>query len=831
MTTLLASTATRLGALDGADEPRAGGKAANCARLLRAGFPAPDGLVVLAGSSGDDIAALPSHPWFDEQPAGARFAVRSSGIGEDGAGQSFAGVHRTELDVRREDLSAAVADCLASAHDAQALDYRRAKGLPTDTIAMGVLIQPMVSARVSGVAFTLNPVTGDAGEVVINASWGLGEALVSGQVDPDEFVVRKADRYVQWSRLGDKGEGGTPPVAALDPAQLAELVRLVTRIEQHYGAAQDVEWCHDGATFWIVQSRPVTTATAAAGPDIEWTRANLAEVFPDITSPQALDAFDDLLNEAERRYLGRLMAPECEAGPMAKAFHGRLCFNLTQLRHVTAAGGVAPAAMLRSMGHAGAIRPEDEVAPKARLPLAALPDVARILWQHLHPEAVIRAHHRRTAEALQRLRADDLRQLEDVDLWAPIERWHGEAAEFLQTVLLLGNVLFHEQRVHKACAAVGHSAESLIYPHLAAGERSVSAQQAFDLVALADLARRDAPTAAYLRQHTPDLADARRTLAGTPFLAAFERFLAAYGHRGHYEYDWSLPRYVEDAAPIFQALKVHLDAPAVSAPAPSASADSAAAEAWAAFAARLSRWQRWTMAPAVRRALTRVKQYYVWRERVRSDIARLVGIVRARHLILAERFVRRGWIAAPADYFMLHLREVAEVITGTRASASLAALVAARATEQERWRKVQVPHLLRESALPTLLRMTHVTGGADGDGTLTGHAVSPGCVEAEVVVVRDPADFGRMRRGAILVAPATDPSWTPLFTLASGVIVEIGGVLSHASTIAREYGLPALANVRHATRRLRTGDRVRLDADAGVVQRIVNTPAVDGGQS
>jgi phosphohistidine swiveling domain-containing protein len=487
--------------------------------------------------------------------------------------------------------------------------------------------------------------------------------------------------------------------------------------------------------------------------------------------------------------------------------------------------------MLRSMGHAEAIRPEDEIAPKPRLPLAAIPDIARIVWQHTHPEAVIRAHQRRTAAVLQRLRADDPQQLDDVDLWASIDRWNGEAVEFLQPVLLLGNVLFHEQRVQKACAAVGHSADSLIYPHLAAGERSVSAQQAFDLVALAELARRDAPTAAYLREERTDLAAARRVLAGTPFLAALERFLAAYGHRGRYEYDWSLPRYVEDAAPIFQAIKGHLDAPPAEAPPSSMAPDAAAAAAWAAFVARLSRWQRWTLAAAVRRALTRVKQYYVWRERVRSDLARVVSHVRARHVVLAERFARRGWIAAPGDYFMLHLHEVAEVIAGTRAPASLPAIVAARAAEQHRQRQVRLPYLLRESQLPALIRCAHVTAGTDGEDVLTGHAVSPGSVEAEVVVVRDPADFGRMRRGAILVAPATDPSWTPLFTLASGVIVEIGGVLSHASTIAREYGLPAVANVRQATRRLRTGDRVRLDADAGVVQRLTPASAGNGGRS
>jgi len=119
-----------------------------------------------------------------------------------------------------------------------------------------------------------------------------------------------------------------------------------------------------------------------------------------------------------------------------------------------------------------------------------------------------------------------------------------------------------------------------------------------------------------------------------------------------------------------------------------------------------------------------------------------------------------------------------------------------------------------------LIRTAGISTHAPNAGDLTGYPVSTGYVEAEVVVIRDPADFARMKRGAILVAIATDPSWTPLFTLASGVIVEVGGVLSHASTIAREYGLPAIANVKDATRILRTGDRVKLDAVNGIIRRL-----------
>jgi rifampicin phosphotransferase len=189
--------------------------------------------------------------------------------------------------------------------------------------------------------------------------------------------------------------------------------------------------------------------------------------------------------------------------------------------------------------------------------------------------------------------------------------------------------------------------------------------------------------------------------------------------------------------------------------------------------------------------------------------------------------VARGWLDERNDYFLVRLPEIEAVIDGSAPPMSLRPIVAARRAEQDRYRAMRMPLLMRESDLPRLLRAASVSGAADGDGgALSGLPVSGGCVEAEVVVVRSPADFGRMTRGAILVAPATDPSWTPLFTLASGVIVEVGGVLSHASTIAREFGLPAIANVKHATRRLRTGERVRLDAVSGRIERLEQPQAV-----
>jgi pyruvate,water dikinase len=800
---------------------RSGAKAYNCARLKQAGFRVPDGLVVMANASTDDLALLESHPWFDAQSEATLYAVRSSGIGEDGDDQSFAGIHHTALNVRRADVRQAVEACRASGHTSQALDYRRAKGISTDDIQMGVLIQCMVQPVAAGVAFTVNPVSGASDEVVINSSWGVGEALVSGQVDPDEFVVRKSDRHVVWSRVGDKDGSTRHPISTLSTEQVKDLAGVLIGIERHYGAPQDVEWCFDGTSFSIVQSRPVTTSSESTG--IEWTRANLVEVLPDLTSPQARQTLEEVLDRAQRQYMGSLLAPAEELGPMVKEFCGRLYINLSQSRRICAVTGTAPATMLRSMGHSEAIDAADEQPAPAPLGerLKAVPAILRMVWNQIRVSQRIQTHNERTESFLSRLNQLDPRTATDSELWSIVSEWSRDAAVNMQPVFILCGVSLYEAPLQKLCDRLGCSYERLVYPQLAAGERSVSAQQAYDLAALAKTAKDNPAVAQYLSAGAVDVTRMHTELAGTAFLDEFERFIEKYGHRGRYETDWSLPRYAEDPTPLLHAIRALLDdaADAIERQTLERQARESA-DAWAAFARWLTPWQRLTVLPRVRKRIRKIKQYYLWREQIRFDLMRVLAGGRRCHLALADRFVERGWIDHRDDYFQLYLPEIADVIAGHRTASQLRGIVAARKAETARHRSIQMPLWMRDSDLARLIRTAGVSARSDDESQLTGHPVSGGTVEAEVVVVRDSGDFARMKRGAILVAPATDPSWTPLFTLASGVVVEVGGVLSHASTIAREYGLPAVANVKHATRRLRTGERVRLDAINGVVHRL-----------
>ena len=825
----------RLDAITPGDQARVGGKAFNCARLKQAGFPVPDGLVIPSDATDVAIRLLAGDPWLDTMPAGTLFAVRSSGIGEDSAGHSFAGIHETHLNVERNQLVEAVLACRRSAMSDQARAYRRVRHLDEEEVRIAVLVQRMVPAVTSGVAFTINPITG-ADELVINAGRGLGEALVSGQIDPDEFRLSKRDGTVLSARPGSAGNA-TPGAPTLSASQLVTLGALLADIERHDGSPQDVEWCHDGAQFWIVQSRPVTTggANRQSNPqsdpqpatrnpqssEVEWTRANLAEVLPDQLSPQALGVYVDLLDRGERRFFGRLMAPESELGPIVKAFHGRMYFNLSQLRHVTRIVGARPADMLRSLGHSEEIHPDDEIAsrPPLRDFLRALPDVLRLALNDMRAERIFREHRAHTEDILARLAAVDPAVLPDREICETFEWWLDEAPKTLKAVFVMSGVQFREEFLCKAASAARFPYDRLVYPQLAAGQRSVSTQQAIDLVALADVARHEAVTMRYLQANDGAFADFHGALAGTMFLDRFEHFLERYGHRGHYESDWALPRLHEEPAPALFAIRAHLQGKPQDSKAMAERHEAEAAAAWRAFEARLTTWQRWTLLPRVRATVRRLKKQYVWREQVRSDLTRVVSRIRAWHLVLAHRFVARGWIDQRDDYFLLEIAEVKRAADEAAAGPGLRDIAARRAAQLARERDLQMPMLMRESDLPALIRAGH--GDTGGDlAELTGLCVSPGSVEAEVVVMRGPSEFETMKRGAILVAPATDPSWTPLFTLASGVIVEVGGMLSHASTIAREYGLPALANVRNATRILRTGDRVHLDASGGRVRRL-----------
>jgi phosphohistidine swiveling domain-containing protein len=821
--------------ISAADEARVGGKAYNCARLKQAGFLVPDGIAVMANARESSEVFSELQDWLNQQPEDALFAVRSSATDEDSAAHSFAGIHETKLNMTRTGVADAIRECWASVVSPQALSYRRIQGLPTQDVQAGVLVQEMIQPITSGVAFTMNPVTGARDEIVINSSWGLGEAVVGGHVEPDEFRLRKTEGTILSSHIGSKrfhvvsehglsrlietdiGERTKP---SLKEGQLVELTAILVRIEQLFNSPQDVEWCHDGRQFWVLQSRPVTISISSK-PDIEWTRANVRDVLPDLTSPQALSSICEGIKLAMNQFYGKLLAPEEELGPILNTFYGRMYFNISQIRHVCRVTGIPPALFLRGMGYGSNIKAADEspqFPPLIKL-LRALPDVMRISRMRVTISGAVKRQEVLLKQVMTDLTLQDPHILPDSGLFSVFKEWRDVFPKYMQMALLLGSVMIYERPLKKVCQRVGFPYEQLMHSQLATGEKSVSTQQAFDLLGLANLARSEEKAKKYFTLSLESFGNYREALSGTNFLKEFDIFLQKYGHRGNYESDYSLPRYSEDPTPLLFAIRTHVQTS--DCPTPEkiiVRQNSDAAAAWMAFESKMNWWQRLTLIPRVRSLLKKMKQMYLWREDYRSKMAAIAAVFRQWHLILADRFVERGWIQKRNDYFFLRTKEILAGWEENSQAVKYQSIINQRKAELASWRNIEMPLLMRESELPALIRQATATLPDVELTELHGLCVSAGYAEGEVVVIREPTEFTQMRPGAILVAPATDPSWTPLFTLASGVIVEVGGMISHAFTVAREYGLPALANVENATRLLKNGDRVRLDATNGRVQ-------------
>jgi phosphohistidine swiveling domain-containing protein len=510
--------------------------------------------------------------------------------------------------------------------------------------------------------------------------------------------------------------------------------------------------------------------------ETEWVREDLFDLLPELTSPQALGAFETLLNLAGGDRSGWLGAPDASIAPMAASFGGRLYLNAARLRQ----------------------------------------------RRRLRAARAVRNHALTCRRLLRELASVDPRELSDFEVWSSIEHWYSEAPAHIEALLLLlVGVRRHQAAVRRVCDRVGLPCERLVDPPLAADDRSPGAQQAVDLLALVAASRAEPAAVASLLTAHRHAADLRRALRETTFPAAFDAFLEAHGHRGPYEYDWSRPGYREDPTPILEALRLHLQRSpdtdvAVRAGAPTETAK----EVWSTLAARVPLWKRWITLAHLRRAMRTIRRYAQWRDQVRSDLVRVLSVLRVWHLALAERFVDRRWLEQRDDYFLLLFGEIAPIINGQTGAVALRTIVADRVAERERHRGLRMPAVLRVSELPVLMRATPDGGHPARGAELVGRPVSDGGIEADVVVLDDPGDVARMRPGAILVARAVDSAWTPLLTLASGLILELGTSLSPIAILARELGLPALGDVSHATTRLSTGERVRLDATHGRVYRL-----------
>jgi rifampicin phosphotransferase len=770
-------------------------------------------------------------------------AVRSSATAEDLAYASFAGQQDTYLNVvGSAALLDAVRRCWASLWTDRAVSYRNANGIDHRSVALAVVVQRMIDATAAGVMFTANPVTSSRNETVIDASPGLGEAVVSGAVNPDHFVVDSVGHRIVARRLGDKRVmitglpgGGTKrhelvdqsSEACLDDEQVLQLADLGQQVQRHYGAPQDTEWALETTgSFWLTQARPITTLY----PQPRMHQPGL-RVLMCLSLAQGLTRPITPMGIAAIRLIGTSVATAIKmppaqplAGPPAMHAPGqRLFMDLTSVlrnrigrKAVIAAFGVMEArasAVLKVLGE----RPEFSIIEsdhtvlrhiagaliRNRVPIRVARGLANPEWAYRGIAATERRLRRSltlpaNATATQRL---DFVEQRVGQLFLIMPRTIAYAIGGLL-------MLVASRRLLRDVAQPGELQEVLRgLPH------NITTEMDLELWKLTEQIRDDeASRTVFTDLAVADLLQRYRERALPPAAQrGLQGFLRRYGHRAIAEIDLGMPRWSDDPSHLLGVISnyLHLDTEDLD-PVSQFRAGQAKAESMiislttrAAERSRLrARLARWT--------LRRVRQLVGLRESPKFLLIVALGVMREQLKEVGHQLAVAGRIEQADDVFFLDLGDARRGLAGE----DLRALVMERreAYQQELKRRHIPRLLLSDGTEPEAVAVE----AARADGALAGSPASTGTVTARARVVLDPVG-AHVEPGEILVAPSTDPGWTPLFLTAGGLVMEMGGSNSHGAVVAREYGIPAVVGVPDATHKIETGQLITVDGAAGLV--------------
>ena len=760
-----------------------------------------------------------------------RWAVRSSATNEDGASASFAGIYLTRLGIPSEEIGLAMKDLWLSMWDERVLNYHATSGM-RDVPAMAVLLQPMLEAQAAGVAYSIHPITGRATQVVIDAVAGLAAALVEGRTTPDHYVVEMdeqgqplliCDRRIagQTHALRMTGQGLRDlPLpdealgrAILSDGQLFDVARTAKRIEQTFGHPVDLEWLCDDRGLWLLQARPISGRARSpqlTDDDCEWSRANFKETLPELPSPLALSFLEQFMERYILTPYRRLGCRIPEGISSVRIFQGRPYINMTLFHMLIAQLRGDPFLLMEQMGGAALVR-VPEVRPLGWLAFARAGFVMMVEMRRAvrHGPAwfaemkALADEHR--AERLSLVSCEDLAlRLDEIERWLDRhELTFAIAGGVSQCLQALGGVLPRW---------LGEDWRALLNGALQGQSTVISAQQIVRLAELADRARRDPFVLSLFTAEGWDQREVRRRLEGTAFLRAFNRYLDDYGHRGVGESDVQSPRFSDRPELLLAVLRTQILSPTGVTPADilqrqTVTREAAVAEIRARFSWRLHRWAVFSW------LYRRLCRFFALREANRHHLMYYSAAARSLLLRLGERLVEQGLLSTQEDIFYLTNNERADLLA--RGSRDWLERIQTRRADRERSAAVNVPDTIRDWR-----DAVHGLGtfpSAVSEGTLQGIPISGGLVEGPVRLIRSMEDWSRVRRGDILVVSVIDPGLAPLFGVAAGLVAEMGGTLSHGAIIAREYGLPAIANVPGLTTRLREGDRVSLDGARGEI--------------
>ncbi|MBX3324987.1 MAG: hypothetical protein KF682_03725 [Nitrospira sp.] len=861
-----------------------GGKALGLHRLIEAEFPVPQGLCItteaytqhlhgsgfrdqeewnrISGlSESDQVSALAdcrvrinkleiSRLTTDclialqalGQPPETRWAVRSSATDEDTAHATSAGLCRTHLCLALTEVESAIKDLWASPWEVRVVSYLTRQG-PGGTPRMAVVIQPLIDAQAAGVAYSIHPVTRQRSQVMINAVPGLAAPLVDGTVTPDQYVVeipadggkpvrirtRLLAQKATCLLVSDAGlhrasiEGDAQSRSSLTDRQLLSLAHTAKDIERAFEQPVDIEWAFDANQLWILQARPITTIQPSAdltNDDCEWSRTNFKETLPELPSLLSLSFLEHFMDRYILAHYRRLGCRIPDGLTSVRILQGRPYLNVTLFHVLVAQLGGDPSFNAEQMGG------EPLQAPPQVQRLGGLTSL-RAAWLMLKEMRRVERMGPRVFADMKELavtyRRESVLNLSPKELLSELDKLGPWLESREITFGIAGGVGQCLQIFSKLLPGwLGPDWRVLLNAALQGQGTVISAQQILRLAELTDIAKGEAPARTVLTSASWNPTTFRTTLAGTEFLRIFDKYLEDYGHRAVGESDVMSPRLADNPTAILSILRAQVISNTQPQDTVRLRQGNRQASALAEIKRRLGwRLDRWAIFLWCYRRLCR---FFSLREANRHHLMYYSAAIRTLLIRLGERLVERGLLQQADDIFFLTTADQTDLVTGS--TQDWTAVIAARRTDRERQATIQVPDTIHD--WPAVNQQAMPREHFDGNCVLSGMPISIGTVTGPVCLIRSAADWSKVRSGEILVVPVIDPGLAPLFGLAGGLIAEMGGTLSHGAIIAREYGLPTIANVEAAMTRLSDGLPVTIDAGSGTI-RIEPSPSLKKG--
>jgi rifampicin phosphotransferase len=755
-------------------------------------------------------------------------AVRSSATTEDSATASFAGIHESFLHVKgSKDVLQAIKRCYASLWTPRALAYRRHQGFSDETVACAVVICSMVTGPMqsppvaAGVAFSCDPRTGQRDRVTINAAPGWGDVVVSGHVSPEEIIVISGSngKPSQIKRAKEH-----PQVLA--DAQVMTLASLVQRVLWAISDGQDpqdVEWVYDGQCFWLVQARPATSVPHVCLPAIAalptiWSNANVKDAVPGVPTPFSWSIISPIISD--------MLYVPCQAVGYSipdgmermRRFSGHGYFDLTTLQwSYCDTFGLLPPDVNRDIGGH-----QPEIPIPSQHPLRGWKGPRRILARLLLVRAILRRARLFPQDTMRRrARARAQAHISWADcssseLLVHLQHINEQAGAF-GTPYQFANLSkvwadYLAQTLEGACPGQGRTLASAL---MASSREVESAEYGYQLYEVAIAATNDPAALTYLTTKPFDPQGWQTLPAHSPFRLALASFLDTFGHRSIYELELANPRWSEEPGYLFDCIQALLKQETITVPYAIAREKRLAAEAEVARLPLRIRPLVYWFAKQARLAVSH-------REAGKSTLVLLLLPLRGIALEVGRRMVTAHILQDRDDIFYLAWPDLIAFLRGEWDGQGAQTLVHDRKEQRNIWLGETPDDVFicdaqgHPTELPATFEMKVIESHGRSSGrNVYGLGASPGQASGRARIIHHPNEGHSLQAGEILVAPSTDPGWTPLFLRASAIVMETGGYLSHGAIVARELGIPAVINIPGLLEIIKDGQYLTVDGDQG----------------